>query len=382
MASQKILLVQLYSNGDCLYATALARQIKHDYPGCHLTWAVASFCRRTIENNAYVDEIMEVSTVARDDVKAFRRFKKEIEQRKNAGEWELVFISSIIAANEANYDGCIRSAIFRSYDKPITVPVTPSLRLFPEEIEKVKQFADDRQLSSYKQVILFEFAPQSGQSKITRELAMEIAEELVAQPGVAVILSSAFKIDHPNAAIIDGSVLSFRETAACTHYCTLLLGCSSGITWISTSDAGKMLPMVQLLNPWTRWVNPISRDFARFNILNPGLIELIDFDKEKVVACVKEAMHHFNTAKDKYHQALPLHFRTSRNIVYNLLCYLNVGAILRHIKINRQVYGNNLSFFYEVAMGIVTFPFRLMGNIFRKKIRPHIYNATWRYQLS
>jgi hypothetical protein len=372
MASSKILLVQLYSNGDCLYATALARQIKHDFPGCHLTWAVATFCRNTIANNPYVDEIMEVSTVARDDVKAFLRFKAEIGQQKQEGVWDEVFISHIMASNEANYDGCIRSAIFNAYNRPITVPVTPSLRLFPEELEKVQQFAVNHQLSTYKQVILFEFAPQSGQSKITRELALEIAAELVAQPGTAVILSSAFKINHPNPGIIDGSALTLRETAACTHYCTMLLGCSSGITWISTSDGAKMLPMVQLLNPWTRWVNPISRDFNRFGISTDGLIELIDFNKEKVVACVKKAMNHFPTAKDQYHQAIPLHFRTSRNIVYNLLCYLNFSAILRHIKINRQVYGNNLSFFYEVAMGFITFPFRLIGNTFKKKVRPRI----------
>ncbi|AXY73999.1 hypothetical protein D3H65_08385 [Paraflavitalea soli] len=372
MALQKILLVHLYSNGDCLYATALARQIKHDFPGCHLTWAVASFCRKTIANNPYVDEIMEIKTVAKDDIKAYLRFRKEIAQRKSAGEWDQVFISQILAGNEANYDGCIRSAIFRSYDRPVTVPVTPSLRLYPEEMEKVKQFAAEQQLSTYKQVILFEFAPQSGQSKITRELAMEIAEELVAQPGVAVILSSAFKINHANPAIIDGSELSFRETAGCTHYCTLLLGCSSGITWMSTSDAAKRLPMVQILNPWTRWVNPISRDFERFGISTEGLIELVDFDKEKVVACVQEAMDNFHTAKSRYHQAIPLHFRTSRNIVYNLLCYLNFPAILQHVKINRQVYGNNLSFFYEVAMGFIVFPFWLIGNTFKKKIRPRL----------
>ena len=29
----KILLVQLYSNGDCLYATTVAQQIKKDFPG-------------------------------------------------------------------------------------------------------------------------------------------------------------------------------------------------------------------------------------------------------------------------------------------------------------------------------------------------------------
>src|SRR5258708_34188023 len=57
----RILLGQLISNGDCLYATAVARQIKHDFPGCHLTWAVSSLCRRIIEENPFVDEIWEIT---------------------------------------------------------------------------------------------------------------------------------------------------------------------------------------------------------------------------------------------------------------------------------------------------------------------------------
>ena len=45
MTPKKIILVQLYSNGDCLYATAVARQIKQDFPGSHLTWAIAHFVK-------------------------------------------------------------------------------------------------------------------------------------------------------------------------------------------------------------------------------------------------------------------------------------------------------------------------------------------------
>ena len=55
--SKKILLLQLYSNGDCLYATAVARQIKTDHPGCRLTWVIADFCKDIIAGNPYVDEV-------------------------------------------------------------------------------------------------------------------------------------------------------------------------------------------------------------------------------------------------------------------------------------------------------------------------------------
>jgi hypothetical protein len=70
-----ILLVQLYANGDCLYATTLARQIKHDYPGCHLTWAISPSCKSIIDLNPYVDAVRLVPEVPKNDEKAFRKFR-------------------------------------------------------------------------------------------------------------------------------------------------------------------------------------------------------------------------------------------------------------------------------------------------------------------
>ena len=60
MEQKRILIVQLAALGDCLYVTALARQIKHDYPGCHLTWAISNRCSQVIQNNPYIDDIWEV----------------------------------------------------------------------------------------------------------------------------------------------------------------------------------------------------------------------------------------------------------------------------------------------------------------------------------
>jgi hypothetical protein len=53
---QRILLGHLASFGDCLYATTIARQIKNDYPDCHLTWAIGSKYHSVIDENPYVDE--------------------------------------------------------------------------------------------------------------------------------------------------------------------------------------------------------------------------------------------------------------------------------------------------------------------------------------
>ncbi|MEO8765031.1 MAG: hypothetical protein ABI416_12120 [Ginsengibacter sp.] len=367
-SGKKILLVQLYSNGDCLYATAVARQIKYDYPGCHLTWAIAGFCKSIIASNPYVDEIMEVNTVPQKDAGAFRKFKKDILRRKSTGQFEEIFITQIIDTNQALYDGTIRSTIFRAYSNPITVPVQPVVRLSDFEISNAQKFSVQNNLPSYKHVVLFEFAPLSGQSKLTKEMAISIAENLTGDKEVAVILSSGNKIDHTHKNIIDGSNLTLRETAALTHYCTLLVGCSSGITWISTSEAAKPLPMIQILNPFTTFINPVSRDFKRLGFDTSRVIEITMSEKDAITSCVKQSLNDFPLAKKLFNQQIPLHFTTTRLIIYNLLCYLEFGAILKHIKINREVFGNNFSFYKEVVVGFLIAPFTLLKNKIKKNI--------------
>ncbi|CAN5150324.1 hypothetical protein BH09BAC2_BH09BAC2_17100 [soil metagenome] len=366
-AQKKILLVHLYSNGDCLYATTVAKQIKKDYPGCHLTWAVATFCKNIIANNPDVDALMEVDSVKKDDAAAFSKFRKEILDIKNKGAFDEVFITQIQGKNLAYYDGCIRSNILAAYPKPITVSKKPVLHLFAGEIANADSFAEQHQLKNYSHVILFEYAPLSGQLKITKEMALSIADNLTDDPDIAVILSSANKISHTKKNIIDGSVLSVRETAALTHYCTFLLGCSSGITWITTSEAAKLLPMVQILDADAVWINPVSRDFERNGFSTSGVIELIDFNKKSLMDCVKAALQNFTEAKRKYNQPIPLQFKTTRRIVYNLLVYLHFAAIVRHVKVNKKIYGNNPAIYKEVFIGVVTAPFKLCMNIFKKK---------------
>src|SRR4051812_40432430 len=98
--NKRILLVQLFSNGDCLYATAIARQIKKDFPGAHLTWAIAGFCKSIISDNPYVDAVREVNEVPKSDVAAFRRFKKKIFVEKQEGKWDEVFVTQNMDDNQ------------------------------------------------------------------------------------------------------------------------------------------------------------------------------------------------------------------------------------------------------------------------------------------
>src|SRR5690242_13836392 len=101
MARKKILLVHLVSNGDCLMATTIARQIKADFPGCHLTWAISHKCRQVIENNPFVDTIMSVDIGPNESPvgDVWYRVKRDAERRKAAGELDDVYYTQIFPDN-------------------------------------------------------------------------------------------------------------------------------------------------------------------------------------------------------------------------------------------------------------------------------------------
>ena len=101
---KRILLVHLVSLGDCLYATAVARQIKQDYPGCHLTWAISNRCSQVVQNNPYVDEIWEVFTEKMSDAwgKAWEETKKKAIEKKEMGLYDYVFFTQIYPDNFYN----------------------------------------------------------------------------------------------------------------------------------------------------------------------------------------------------------------------------------------------------------------------------------------
>ena len=56
----RILFGQLGANDDCLYATILARQLRHDYPKAEITWAISSQCAHLLRNNPHIDHVWEI----------------------------------------------------------------------------------------------------------------------------------------------------------------------------------------------------------------------------------------------------------------------------------------------------------------------------------
>jgi hypothetical protein len=319
---KRFLIGQLGSFGDCLYATTVARQIKNDYPGCHLTWAIGSIYRSILDGNPYVDEIWEFPLSKRTDLlDSWQQFENEAVERKNRGDFDEVFLTQVWPNNLKNFDGTLRSSIFRAYNKPITVPVSPVLHLSPTEVENVRLFAKSHHLEEKKHVILFEWSPKSGQSFVTMEFALEVSKKIIEKiPDLCIIFSSNESVNSRDEHIIDSSVLSFRENAELTKYCTLLVGCSSGISWLCTSDWAKPLPMVQLLKKKTCMYASFVHDHKHHGIPYNLVIEKTECSTKELIDCITAILTEgFDKARKNYHEQIRINFRNYAGIVFTEL---------------------------------------------------------------
>ena len=357
---KRILLGHLNSNGDCLYATTIARQIKKDYPGCHLTWAIGSMCRSMIDGNPDVDEVWEVPLKNIGEVgEVWRKFEQEALEKQKRGVFDEVYLTQIINGNLHNYDGMIRSSIFRNYPHEIMVPVTPVLRLSSREIENVRRFAERHRLNEKTHVILFETSPQSDQSALNFNFAKELADKIVSEfPKTCFILSSHQSFISNNDAIIDGSKLSLRENAELTKCCTLLVGGSSGISWICTSDWAKRLPMIQLLKSNAIWFNSFVKDHERWGLPTETIIEMKDCSIDKVYQCIATALiQGFDKAKSRYHERVRISLAYYQPILYELLRKGEYKKLLKFCSLNIQknglspqlIWGSLRALFFETA---------------------------------
>lgn len=335
----KILLGQLNSNGDCIFATTIAKQIKNDFPECHLTWAIGSMCKSIIDGNPYVDDywIIPLNNICEIE-RVWENFKKEALKRKQKGYFDKIFLTQIAPGNLHLYDGTIRSSIFRGYPHPITVPVTPILRLTPNEIEKVKRFAELHHLREKAHVILFETSPQSGQSFLTFDFANEVAKKIISSiQNTCIILSSNLPFISSDESIIDGSEISIKEHIELSKYCTLLVGGSSGISWSCTSDWAKQLPMIQLLKADSIWFNSFVHDHEQWNLPTNKIIEMVDCSSDHVSQCIATALlEGFDKSKCRYHETIRLPFNYFQPIFNSLLCKGEFNKLWRFYILNAK----------------------------------------------
>ena len=368
LTPKKILLIHLFSNGDCLYATTIAKQIKIDFPGCYLIWAISSGCKNIILSNPYIDETWEIpipSTLENESV--FNKVITDAKNKKQNGQLDEIIVTQILGDNFSKYDSCVRTSIYRCYGKNLTVDKTPVLVLSEKEIERAQTFADINKLSGFKNVVLFECAPQTGQVNFNDDFIREFCREIIKNQYTCVILSSARKIDIEVPNVFDGSSLSIRETAAISHYCTLLIGCSSGITWATFSTAAKHLPTLQLLNKNVYIYNPPSIAFDRIGEPDDLIIELFRFDVTKASACVSSILKEgFPKAKRLYNQPAEKQFKIYRGITHSFLAKRKFLLLKNFIALNIVEHGWNLSMLFKIFQGFVLFPLQLIVNRINK----------------
>jgi ADP-heptose:LPS heptosyltransferase len=340
----RILLVHLVSIGDCLFVTALARQIKQDYPGCHLTWAISNRCSQVIQNNPYIDEIWEVFSEKMSDNYGFvwEQTKREAISKKEKGLYDYIFFTQLYPDNISNYDGTTRSSTFRGYPNPITVPISPIILLTEKEIENVRIFARQHQLQEFDKVILFECSPQSRQSPVNPNFAVELSKKIVDKyEDCVILLTSNQKIITGHTRIIDASEISFRENAELSKYCNLLIGSSSGITWLLTSTWAKKIPTLQILNNRSLEFTfaSVSYDLNYWGQSIDHIIEITKFEDQYIFNCIKMALEEgVEKTRNNYNEVLKPDVTASEKIIRTLVRKKQIKNI---IKVSRNFYNRN-----------------------------------------
>ncbi len=289
----RIILLQLASFGDCLYATNIARQIKHDYPGSHLTWCIGSICVSVLHGNENVDSIhvIQLNSISEAWNHGWKEACDWADNELSAGNVDLIFKTQILPDNIHLYDGLIRSTIYRGYNNKITSGHRPFVQLPHESILQVDRFCDDSNFDNYKHRFLFECGPRSGQSSMNPDSAELLSHQIANSfPDVLLVLSSTQRLKNPTKQVIDASSLTFMQNAQLANRCTGLIGCSSGITWLTTSDFCQPLPMLQVVTSSTTpfAFASVITDFERYQLDHNLCIEIVDATAHDIILCLTE----------------------------------------------------------------------------------------------
>jgi hypothetical protein len=340
----RVALVQLVSYGDCLLATLVARQIKRDHPGCHLTWVIGDIFASILDGNPHVDAVHKIVLTSRYEAlsSGWEKAKTWVADQVRIGNLEKAYFTQIFPDNLRYYDGLIRTTMYGAYGKPITGPHLPEVFLTEAENRNVADFAVKHCLREFKHVFLFECGPRSGQSPLTPARAEALAHALGKyHPEVVFLMSSKETLVQPSPQVVDASCLTYRENAALARHCTGLVGCSSGITWLTTSTAAKALPMLQILASSTGVFKfaSVAMDFRRLRLDESRVIEMMEPGDTRIMSCIEKWLSESHSAaRRQFHEELVLTSGDAEN-AYWLIREFNgkiaaESAMLRFVRAN------------------------------------------------
>jgi hypothetical protein len=128
------------------------------------------------------------------------------------------------------------------------------------------------------------------------------------------------KIGSGDPRIVDASPVSFLGNAELVKSCNLLIGCSSGISWLCTSDWAEMPPTIQLLKKETSVFASFVHDHEYQGLDTSRIIEMTDCPAERVADCAVAALSgSFAEARRRYHETIRLSFnyygKTFRSLI-------------------------------------------------------------------
>ncbi|MES1991057.1 MAG: hypothetical protein V4441_08915 [Pseudomonadota bacterium] len=333
--TERILLGQLGAKGDSLYATILARQIRHDFPDAEITWAIFDQNAELLENNRHINNVWKVPLGDRSrTAMMWDVFEREAMRRMIRREFDRVVFSQINPSNFQNYDGTVRPSMLRAYGAAITVPIENVIDLTDNEISRVEDFVRDEGLDKFQHRILFECTAQSGQSFVNTDIAQEIAAKLYERlPDATVIFTTHLPMKLRDDRSRYAGTLTLRETAHLTKHCTLFVGSGSGGTVAASSTSSKALPMIQLLKKSTSVYASFAHDFEYFGITDRTILEMTNENPAHIADCFARVCRDgINKAFDEFDSRIAVKFdHYFKSIEKNLLFrhrYLDGGRSL------------------------------------------------------
>jgi ADP-heptose:LPS heptosyltransferase len=338
----RILFGQLGANGDCLYATILAHQLRVDHPDAHITWAISSQCAGIIANNPHIDTVWEVEPHAQPVDLVWELFEREALSSYMRHEFDHVLLSQIHPNNYRNYDGTVRPSILRAYGRPITVPIANVIVLTAGEIETVEKYAASQRLSDFQHRVLFECSSTSGQSFITPDFAQDVAEQVYAMlPDVVIIFNTNLPMKLKDLRSRNSGSLSLRALAQLTKHCTLFVGCGSGGSIVATSTAAQPLPMIQLLSASTSVYASFQHDFEYFGIKDRTILEITRQDPKYIADCIVQTCREgIDTAINRFGPPIAVRFEHYFSMIErNLLISFRYIDAARSLSVTAARYG-------------------------------------------
>jgi hypothetical protein len=232
-------------------------------------------------------------------------------------------------------------------------------------VRALERFVRETSFDRFTDRILFECASASGQSFLTPAFAADVAARVLHyHADCSFVLSSDIRVVTHDRHIIDGSRLPLRLNAELTKYCTLLVGCSSGISWLATSDWAKALPTIQVLRRETSVLASMRHDAEHFGLPVDHILEMTDCTPDHLASAMCAALESgFPVARARFHEQIPVRLDFYlRVFIFSLLKNLRFGAVVGSLRCVHSRYG--LSPFLRYVRETLG---RMVARVFRKQ---------------